>query len=106
MAALSPAHVFELVKKLSLLHQEAVGERGGRTQGYFSLVLWPRVSPSEIKVLAGAASALGSSEKDLLLSSLVRLMMGGSFCACWVEGLSSSLTVGYVSNFLVRPASS
>lgn len=30
MAALSPAHVFELVKKLSLLHQEAVDERGGR----------------------------------------------------------------------------
>lgn len=27
MAALSPAHVFEVVKKLPPLHQEAVGER-------------------------------------------------------------------------------
>ena len=44
--------------------------------------LWLKVSPTKIKVLAGAASALGSSEKDLLLSLLVRLMMGGSFCAC------------------------
>lgn len=59
------------------------------------------VSPSEIKVLAGAASALGSSEKDLLLSSLVQLLMGGSFCGCWVEGLNSFLAVGQrLSQFL------
>ena len=56
--------------------------------------LWLKVSPTSIKVLISAASALGSSQKDLFLSSLVQLLMGGSFCACWVEGLSSSLTVG------------
>lgn len=44
--------------------------------------LWLKVSPTKIKVLAGAESALGSSEKDLLLSLLVQLMMGRSFCAC------------------------
>lgn len=58
------------------------------------MVLWLRVSPNEIKVLAGAASVLGSSEKDLHLSALVQLLMGSSFCGCWVESLSSFLAVG------------
>lgn len=39
MAALSPADIFEMVKKLPLLHQEAVDERREKNEGA-QIILW------------------------------------------------------------------
>lgn len=61
MAALCPADVFEVVKKLPLLHQEAVGER---RKGYSSFSGHSRLSFSCFKT----CNYLGQTREDALVS--------------------------------------